>query len=210
MWLVWVNRLGIVLNFVAGFLVAPELLGIQRLERAERSLETFTKKGRGWLEGGRYLFFVTFRETEEGIARGLRTKVQAELLVVCALFWIMLWWAWRSRLWLTFVLPIVIYFAFVLMAMLALSFRMEGEEPIKSLPVRLALSLLLPCMGLTLTPIFALYDLLILGAALLAHRILGRLLTSLEEGDNRLRMLLVPVGIFFFIVGNLLQLIATF
>jgi hypothetical protein len=36
---VWLNRLGIILNFCAGFMVAPELLGTVRLEKFEKALE---------------------------------------------------------------------------------------------------------------------------------------------------------------------------
>jgi hypothetical protein len=32
---VWLNRIGIILNFCAGFMVAPELLGVSRLHRIE-------------------------------------------------------------------------------------------------------------------------------------------------------------------------------
>jgi hypothetical protein len=32
---VWLNRIGIILNFLAGFMLAPELLGIERLRRLE-------------------------------------------------------------------------------------------------------------------------------------------------------------------------------
>jgi hypothetical protein len=35
----WVNRIGIILNFCAGFLLAPELIGIRRLRRFEKFLE---------------------------------------------------------------------------------------------------------------------------------------------------------------------------
>ncbi len=38
------NRIGIILNFLAGFLLAPELLGTERLEKFEDSLERFGAK----------------------------------------------------------------------------------------------------------------------------------------------------------------------
>ncbi|NJO84256.1 MAG: hypothetical protein HC828_16700, partial [Blastochloris sp.] len=37
------NRIGIVLNFAAGFMLAPELLGRQRLATMEDRIELFTK-----------------------------------------------------------------------------------------------------------------------------------------------------------------------
>jgi hypothetical protein len=46
----WVNRIGILLNFCAGFLLAPELIGIQRLERFEKSLEERLRRYRAFLE----------------------------------------------------------------------------------------------------------------------------------------------------------------
>ena len=35
----WLNRAGIILNFVAGFLLAPELIGIERLQKLENKIE---------------------------------------------------------------------------------------------------------------------------------------------------------------------------
>ena len=40
----WLNRLGIVFNFLAGFMLAPELLGIQRIHRLEKRLENAITK----------------------------------------------------------------------------------------------------------------------------------------------------------------------
>lgn len=54
MWALWLNRVGIILNFVAGFLVAPELLGIHRLEWADTKLEHLAIKGRARLNSGFY------------------------------------------------------------------------------------------------------------------------------------------------------------
>jgi len=35
----WLNRLGIILNFLAGFMLAPELIGIERLKKIELFLK---------------------------------------------------------------------------------------------------------------------------------------------------------------------------
>jgi hypothetical protein len=35
----WLNRLGILLNFIAGFLLAPQLIGVARIHRIENALE---------------------------------------------------------------------------------------------------------------------------------------------------------------------------
>jgi hypothetical protein len=40
--LVWLNRLGIVLNFLAGFMLAPELIGLERIKNAEKFLQVFS------------------------------------------------------------------------------------------------------------------------------------------------------------------------
>jgi hypothetical protein len=40
----WLNRIGIILNFLAGFLMAPELIGIERLKRAEEKIEDMLSK----------------------------------------------------------------------------------------------------------------------------------------------------------------------
>jgi hypothetical protein len=36
----WLNRTGIILNFLAGFLLAPEIIGIERLQKLETEIET--------------------------------------------------------------------------------------------------------------------------------------------------------------------------
>jgi hypothetical protein len=35
----WLNRVGIILTFLAGFCVAPELIGLNRLKRWEQNLK---------------------------------------------------------------------------------------------------------------------------------------------------------------------------
>lgn len=40
----WLNRIGIILNFCAGFMVAPELLGVERLTRIEIVIENSIEK----------------------------------------------------------------------------------------------------------------------------------------------------------------------
>ena len=36
----WLNRVGIILNFLAGFLLAPELIGIERIKKYEKEIKT--------------------------------------------------------------------------------------------------------------------------------------------------------------------------
>lgn len=49
MWGIWLNRLGIVLNFAAGFLIAPELIGIERIQRFEERMLARSRKTRAGL-----------------------------------------------------------------------------------------------------------------------------------------------------------------
>lgn len=44
----WLNRLGIILNFLAGFLLAPELIGLERIRRFEERME---KSASSWIKG---------------------------------------------------------------------------------------------------------------------------------------------------------------
>src|SRR5438105_240637 len=37
--IVWLNRAGIILNFLAGFMLAPDLIGLARLKKFEAALE---------------------------------------------------------------------------------------------------------------------------------------------------------------------------
>jgi hypothetical protein len=46
-----VNRIGIILNFCAGFLLAPELIGIERLQRFEKCLEESMPRFRDFVVG---------------------------------------------------------------------------------------------------------------------------------------------------------------
>jgi hypothetical protein len=43
MWALWLNRIGIVLNFLAGFMLAPELIGIERIRRFEQLILSRSK-----------------------------------------------------------------------------------------------------------------------------------------------------------------------
>ncbi|MEA2599623.1 MAG: hypothetical protein QOF89_615 [Acidobacteriota bacterium] len=200
MWAEWLNRVGIIFNSLAGFLVAPELLGISRLERTEARLEAFTHREISWLKAR----FFPFMEFQGGLPSS-EALSYAPFVLASLAFWFFSWLAWHEQSRLLAIVPLAIYVALASVMLLLTHMAPAFKEW-----QRILGSIFFPLLYLTMAPFQAAYELFVFGGAKAAYRILDWLLDSLQGGDNRLRFLLVPVGIAFFILGNLLQFIATF
>jgi hypothetical protein len=74
----WTNRLGIILNFAAGFLIAPELLGLERLRKAETSIETIAAKFGAFLERPRFYIRQSLRQQNSAL---ITTTVLVAILI---------------------------------------------------------------------------------------------------------------------------------
>jgi hypothetical protein len=201
MWAVWLNRVGIILNFIAGFLVAPELLGIHRLEWADAKLERFAIKGRERLKSGAYIFKGALLKVIQDSAGGLLTV----MLWIPTLFWSSLWWIYHTRSWAWAIIPILLcgaeaYFMYLFSAMA------PGIRTHQMVITEILIGPQLLIVG----PIYSILVLIGSAGVVARDKLLVHLIRMLEGGNNRVRFLLVPAGIACFIIGNLLQFIATF
>lgn len=150
----WINRLGIMLTFLAGFMVAPELIGLERLTRAERRIEKVLAK----------------------VVSSLKDEIQPEA-VFGLLLSIVAFFVWQ----LISDLPVLAYFKII--------------KPALYIKILGSFLLGIVFMVCILVPVF--------------YWLLSRMLSRLD-GNDRLQGLIISWGIAFFIIGNLLQLIATF
>jgi hypothetical protein len=192
----WVNRLGIILNFCAGFLLAPELIKIQRLQRFEKFLEENLPRFRNSIEETLQKNRVTVRG---------RFGILALVLGSLALWWI-------------FILAMVIFFELpARWVPLAIAVSL-GVGAIVAILVSMrasnALERTLRKIGdifftILLLPIAILWGLgLVSVGSWLLSRVLGIVIARLT-GNDRLRGIVVSLGIALFIMGNSLQLLAT-
>lgn len=192
-----VNRLGIVLNFLAGFFLAPELLGERRLDQIEENIETTLTK-----------ISKLISKIESSIQRG----------------------SGRIRNWFIVVSGTVLTFIFLpsVLSLFETDFT-SATTNILLIYITSTLTLLFLLVvfiddGIKLTMANIIYlpivimlqawTWILIVAPLVSAVWLSRVVvqTGIKSltGDKRLRSILVSVGILTFIVGNLLQLIATF
>ena len=201
MWALWLNRVGIILNFVAGFLVAPELLGIRRLEWADARLKRFSEKGKARLQAGAYV-------SKGALARAMRNHQAgflATIFLVSALFWSSWWWVWYTKDWTWSLIPALLY-----VAVGVLMYFVSAMAPGIRTSQMLVLAVRTPLSIFTAETLWIVRELIGVIATVARDKLLEPTIAMLEAGDNRARFLLVPVGIICFILGNLLQFIATF
>jgi hypothetical protein len=154
--ILWLNRIGIILNFCAGFMLAPELLGTKRLLVIEAKTKHFLSRMKQFVKG--YRDFLPM---------------------------------WR------FFLPMLLLLLFSY-TMVLISKRSGNNS--------------LPNYLTTIAPIAIAISGFLASGIILAFVILLSVdyLSMKLAGDERLRYVLIWWGIIFFIVGNLLQFIATF
>jgi hypothetical protein len=215
----WVNRMGIILNFCAGFLLAPELIGVQRLQRFEKFLEES---------------ILRFRNAISRLALRIRTVlarvlarfpiIAREFVVVyvviyglfIALLSVILWGVFLYATLFVFQLSapeiavLVICAAAIPFVAICASALMRQNQPLRVIKY-ISWPILICEFGFLLIPLTI--SLMILGTAslvgaLLLNSVLGIVIARLT-GNDRLRGIVVALGIALFIVGNTLQLLAT-
>lgn len=194
MWGENLNRLGIVLNFFAGFLVAPDLLGKERLLSYEERLRGFLIKRHQLLSQDLELTFVVGMHSLT-----LAMWVELALLAYSGVFWLLLYAALKISSWL-------VLFAAITFLMLL---KPTTLWPLSSFDKR-------PSARIKTAAVITLFGMLgciILFFSLIAPALIyigiGKL-TPWIQTKGRLATLLVPVGIGFFILGNFFQLFATY
>lgn len=237
------NRVGIVFNFVAGFLIAPELIGIDRLKRWENAIESSLSSAIESLGGTRDQYSPAPTTPQEKMAWQLYSfgRIMAiAFLTIVAL--VLILFATIGPRAILLVLVITIYLLFVLLSIFA-KYGEEASSEIEKIPItednleaeidkrvrldqvpEVRLSGLLRkyhILFLIRFPFEAFIELLIfalvivfllpvyLGTLKGIEFLLGRLLKVLD-GDERLQSAVVVSGIVLLILGNALQLAATF
>jgi hypothetical protein len=163
-----INRIGIVLNFIAGFMVAPELLGPNNVQKAEDLIEKILLR-----------------------AQGIPSKIKivtSDIITV-------------EDLELSDILIVIAYISvtslLLLVAVRNLLPALEQES--RGFSTRDWIVILIITTGNVVV-----YQ-VIVGGSKVATWLLKHL-----AGDDRVRAFLVRSGIFVFIIGNLLQLVATY
>jgi hypothetical protein len=190
MWGEDLNRIGIILNFLAGFLLAPDLLGKERLLAYEDKLGKFLSEKDESLRDDLEVTFVLGKWYVLGIA----------IWHVVDLFWYSgLFWASTVA---GFLLDPAWSFVAMLIALIYFRKILKYKLPIRTSLTDLARFIL---VGL----IEGAFLILTYIIPVLIYSWLDKLIPWMQT-KGRLATMLVPVGIVFFIVGNLLQFVATF
>jgi hypothetical protein len=242
------NRLGIVLNFAAGFLLTPELLGRDRIERIERRVEIIAS---------RLSSLLTPLEARPGTGEPRTVSLSVSLSVVlgamlCFGIWIVLWPGENEakmllallltvdgvyclgflRLWTRLSLReasrSIPWFHFLIVVVISISANVIVVAAFGAVPLLIPLLLTVwlslsmytelsaPLRILVALPLFAfMWPLFLVGSVVLSLwigvRRIGSLLVYITDPERpRLRDLMVSLGIAAFILGNALQLIATY
>lgn len=204
----WINRIGIILNFCAGFMVAPELIGQDRLRKVEENLERFvsltytkTKEARSalgkledieiWALSGAFviILLVLIDETYNLGIKYIATLLYVILAILSALLFMFL---------VFYIAYIALVFVFIKKRRKEIISRIKNNTKGMTFgsPIRRAL---IPA-SFKLTSITFLF---------LINKFLAYLVQTLST-DNSLRLILIYWGIIFFILGNLLQFLSTF
>jgi F0F1-type ATP synthase assembly protein I len=186
----WLDRAGKILTFLAAFMLAPDLIGLERIElwrkRSEVKVFRAHNKSRASLDD----------MAESPTARGPILEIVVALIinvllgvVVSAVWYFSIYKSW----WFMIVTVGLLAATLVVVSLLA------GYDH------AYLFLLLLPVAA----PFSAFLAILIAPSRLLPYLMLTLLLKGLE-GEGRLRTLLIPLGILTFTIGSLLELIATF
>lgn len=240
----WANRIGIILNFAAGFLLAPELLGLKRIEQAQTVLQKTIRKLRYFLESPRRFVRASLRLNNHVI---LIVASSITILICCIemiiLFLIAKEWIFSQpwnpiSLWQPLGLFLSMLVSFFVSALYIIYFCIEETGQKRDIVALLERSKWAICLqiyrklkrtplilllSITLKPLGGMGILLLIGAStviymafLLIHAILviidkpfAYILKKLISQES-FKSSLVWLGIVCFIIGNFLQLIATF
>lgn len=191
--LVTINRLGIIFNFIAGFLVAPELIGLERIKKAQSWINSSWVYTKGVL--GRL-----------GPKKEIREKILMWILFFLVFFsnigYLLYEYIWNKSVSALFFL---IGFQ-VLMMIIALyqSFKRYKLDR-KKYGVFLYIFFSFIPVALLFILFFLFYWTSLFIVNILAEIVFRRLTLG-----SQFKGLLISLGVFLYILGNLLQLIATF
>jgi len=184
----WVNRVGIALEFLSFWFAAPEILGKRRLRAMERKVERVIR----------------------ALPLALLMSFFWTAMVVLTV-WFGILWGWRMLL---VALAVVLAIGAVLKIMLgqALLFLVLLEWELVMM-VGVSWKLIVESPWSSVTLLLLLVFMMAMGGGMLVHiygaKVVQPLLRLLAD-DARIRQRSLAVGAVLFVVGFLLQLIATF
>jgi hypothetical protein len=243
---VWINRFGIIFNFIAGFLLAPELIGSKRLKKWENRIEnsisniapSFRKFVNSvWEYASIMLVFIAliliaiaissvfFRDRLALFFTQFYAKAQTELIIernTSSIIGSLRNEALSIRDESPFVLAIngFLLLASYITPIILFNRHATGNtivklvKLLKSIAIVTLIFIVLAVLSFVLLKIFFFETLFILFAFFLVWFLtlaclpLFRFILTRLAGEDKLRSNLMAIGVFFFIIGNLLQLIA--
>jgi len=208
--LVWLNRIGIILNFFAGFLIAPELIGIQNIKNAEQVIErTLGNYSKSLLEIRDWISTLT----KELVFLGIFS------LGACAFIAYTIYDIYfkshqnfqYDRLGMAIATCVFMGLISIGEFIKKYSYQFTLRYWFLIL-VSFVLGLFVPFIAVIFYPLLLLFSAIVLSS----HGIITvtlkliKFMTDKLEGDKKLQNGLLSLGIVFLILGNVLQLIATF
>ncbi|HJQ14496.1 MAG TPA: hypothetical protein VJ830_07095 [Anaerolineales bacterium] len=226
------NRIGIILNVLAGFLIAPELIGVERINRFQVILETRINDNTQLLKDrtARYQHFYILDNVDYRfvlvhslivtlIAIGIIYSVLMRDFVLMGQFMIL-------GFTLSFVYALLMIWEHIYpeasheIRDIAPRFRgrdmlANGVDSVLLLLLAVILAITWMAASFIITIVVLLSSRRLYPAAVILILLLGLqktigFIVLRLQGDDRMQTLLISWGIALFIVGNLLQLIATF
>jgi hypothetical protein len=206
----WLNRLGIILNFCAGFMVAPELLGVARLDKGEKYLEYISERIMKFSSKSYSRFSGPFEGDKVQIARMTLLSL-CSLLVFIDVYYIIS---------IGHIPTVILVVSAVLIAAIGLTAIIEEytKNNYKSyhrylqnsvIPTTLVMLIILAPLVVVIFGLVFFIIAMGLSLSIIGNNVSAAILRKLA-GDNALRSILVWWGVIFFIIGNALQFIASF
>lgn len=197
-----INRIGIVLNFLAGFMLAPELLGVERLRKVENYIDK-------WALVTKHRIDVVLMGTKRMFRLiGVRSLTASVIHTILQL--IGMYTSLSSNNPINTILAIgyciasfIIFYLFIKVYAYPEK-RVNYKNMYHFFSSSITMFFIMPSINFSLilsTPFLCLIAIL--------NTAIGYILRKLE-GQERLRSILVWWGIIFFIIGNALQFISTF
>ena len=217
----WMDRLGIILNFIAGFMVAPELIGNKRIKKTEKFFEQSAQNISILLEN-RIGFLPVTIESDASFTDYfslLLSLIFATLIMPMSLMGLLLLYTdlLINKNFSTFNVIVILvisglsaYGLLIVIKNKMFSLRLDINKP-RDYVLVLIIGFL---FALLFIFIFVLYFFYLIFLSITGYiyrfiQIIMNLIHTKLEGENKLRTILISLGIFLFILGNLLQLLAT-
>ena len=206
-YLIILNPLGILLNFMAGFLLAPELIGIERLDKFEKWLEIKAPSNLKRISslGGVISYDPDPLDDIQVTVSNMILSVFRDIVFYIIPFWFYIYLIIKREISIgTFhIAGLTVILTAILLHLYLFFFSLwiTVNQPTEKFGFLIYLLLAPGIVGVILS-----FANLIIAPVQISLRITLKIL----QGDKRLPSILTGIGIVFFIIGNILQFIATY